>query len=80
MLAVLGLDPFDAHWRLGATSHREARLEQAVDVLVAGLLEQRQAARAAKDFPTADALRDRLTAAGVEVEDTPTGPTWGLRS
>jgi cysteinyl-tRNA synthetase len=80
MLAVLGLDPFDPHWRRGGTSQRESRLEQAVDVLVAGLLQERQAARAAKDFTTADALRDRLTAAGVEVEDTPTGPTWGLRS
>ena len=80
MLAVLGLDPFDPHWRRGAASQREERLERAVDVLVAGLLEQRQAARAARDFSTADALRDRLTAAGVEVEDTPTGPTWNLRS
>ena len=80
MLAVLGLDPVDPHWRRGGTSQREAGLERAVDVLVAGLLEQRQTARAAKDFATADALRDRLTAAGVEVEDTPAGPTWGLRT
>jgi cysteinyl-tRNA synthetase len=80
MLAVLGLDPFDPHWRRGAASAREERLERAVDALVAGLLEQRQAARAAKDFGTADALRDRLTSAGVEVEDTPTGPVWSLRS
>ena len=80
MLAVLGLDPFDPHWRRGAGSAREDRLEKAVDVLVAGVLEQRAAARAGKDFATADALRDRLAAAGVEVEDTPTGPTWSLGS
>ena len=80
MLAVLGLDPVDPRWRRGGTSQREAGLERAVDVLVAGLLEQRQAARAAKDFATADALRDRLTVAGIEVEDTPAGPTWGLRT
>ena len=80
MLAVLGVDPFDPHWRRGATSTREERLEKVVDVLVAGLLEQRAAARGAKDFATADALRDRLTSAGIEVEDTPSGPAWGLRS
>ncbi len=80
MLAVLGVDPFDPHWRHGAGSVREERLEQALDVLVASVLEQRQAARAARDFAAADALRDRLTSAGVEVEDTPDGPVWSLRS
>jgi cysteinyl-tRNA synthetase len=80
MLAVLGVDPFDPHWRRGGASVREDRLERAVDVLVAGLLEQRQAARAARDFVAADAFRDRLTTAGVEVEDTPNGPVWSLRN
>ena len=45
---------------------------------VASLLEQRAAARAAKDFATADAIRDQLKAAGIELEDTPQGPTWSL--
>ena len=35
-------------------------------------------ARAAKDFATADAIRDRIKAAGIEVEDTPSGPSWSL--
>ena len=47
-------------------------------MLVAGLLEQRQQARAAKDFATADAIRDRIKAAGIEVEDGPSGSTWSL--
>ncbi len=50
----------------------------AVDALVAGLLEQRAEARAAKDFARADVIRDQIKAAGIEVEDTPTGPTWSL--
>ncbi len=77
MLAVLGLDPFDPHWSTGGSAE-EAKLVAAVDSLVAVLLEQRAAARAAKDFATADAIRDQLKAAGIELEDTPQGPKWSL--
>ena len=41
---------------------------------VLALAEQRQAARAAKDWALADQLRDQITAAGYTVEDTPNGP------
>ncbi|QWF21634.1 cysteine--tRNA ligase [Nocardioides sp. LMS-CY] len=75
MLGVLGLDPADPVW---AGAADDQRLTDAVDALVAGLLEQRAQARAAKDFATADAIRDRIKAAGVEVEDTPDGPKWSL--
>ena len=54
-------------------------LTPVVDALVRGLLEQRAEARAAKDFATADAIRDRIKAAGVEIEDTPTGPNWSVQ-
>jgi cysteinyl-tRNA synthetase len=37
------------------------------------LLEQRQAARKAKDFKRADAIRDELKAKGWAIEDTPKG-------
>ncbi|MQW76156.1 cysteine--tRNA ligase [Nocardioides sp. dk4132] len=76
MLAVLGLDPADPAW--GAPAGQDDQLTHAVDVLVAGLLEQRAQARAAKDFAAADAIRDRIKAAGVEVTDTPDGPKWSL--
>jgi cysteinyl-tRNA synthetase len=79
MLAVLGIDPFDDHWAGGASSADEAKLRDAVDALVGSLLDQRQEARAAKDFATADAIRDRIKAAGIDVEDTPSGPSWSLR-
>jgi cysteinyl-tRNA synthetase len=77
MLDVLGLDPADPHWAAEAGGGSE-QLSHAVDVLVRGLLEQRAAARAAKDFVTADAIRDQIAAAGIEVEDTPSGPRWTI--
>ncbi|WP_040337431.1 cysteine--tRNA ligase [Candidatus Blastococcus massiliensis] len=74
MLGVLGLDPLDPQWAAGA----DDRLGRATDGLLALALEQRQAARARKDFTAADAIRDRLTALGVSVEDTPQGTRWEL--
>ncbi len=38
------------------------------------LMEEREAARSAKDFARADAIRDELAALGYEVRDTPEGP------
>jgi cysteinyl-tRNA synthetase len=77
MLDVLGLSPADPAW---GGSGDDQKLVDAVDVLVAGLLEQRAEARASKDFATADTIRDRIKAAGIEVEDTPDGPKWSLEA
>ncbi len=74
MLDLLGLDPADPAW--GSGGGTEDKLTAAVDALVSGLLDDRARARAEKDFATADAIRDRIKAAGIEVEDTPTGPQW----
>ncbi|QUS35433.1 cysteine--tRNA ligase [Falsirhodobacter algicola] len=49
-----------------------------VSALIADLLEQRAAARAARDFARADALRDGFAAAGVVVKDTAEGTEWSL--
>jgi cysteinyl-tRNA synthetase len=40
------------------------------------VLRERQAARDAKDFTTADAARSALAEQHIEVEDTPQGPRW----
>jgi cysteinyl-tRNA synthetase len=74
MLGVLGLDPLDPRWSAGG----DERLGQVTDGLVALALEQRQAARARKDYAAADAIRDQLKALGVQVEDTPQGTRWEL--
>ena len=39
---------------------------------------EREAARQAKDFARADALRDELLRWGVSIKDTPTGPQWHI--
>jgi cysteinyl-tRNA synthetase len=36
----------------------------------------RAEAKAGKDWPTADAIRDELTALGVAIKDGPEGTTW----
>ena len=40
------------------------------------LLKKRQAARANKDFATADAIRDQLAAQGIKLLDTKDGVRW----
>ncbi len=66
---VLGL-------HLEASLADAAGVEQQLGALVGSLLEQRAEARAARDFATADAIRDQLGAAGVVVEDRPDGARW----
>jgi cysteinyl-tRNA synthetase len=78
MTGVLGLDPLDPHWAAGS-GPADAGLRAAVDVLVADRLAARAAARAAKDYADADAIRDLLQSAGLAVEDTPAGARWSLR-
>jgi cyanophycinase-like exopeptidase len=46
---------------------------------VDALLAERIRAREARDWAAADAIRDRLVAAGVDLHDTPEGTTWELR-
>jgi cysteinyl-tRNA synthetase len=72
MLDVLGLDPLSPQW----IDHGSTELRGVVNSLVALALDQRSAARTRKDWAAADAVRDQLKAAGVVVEDTPTGPRW----
>ena len=73
MLAVLALDPV-SQWP--AASGGE--LSRAVDALVALAVDARAQARDRKDYAQADALRDRLSAAGIVLEDTPDGVRWRL--
>jgi cysteinyl-tRNA synthetase len=80
MLDVLGLDPLAPHWAGSAGGLGVGdRLRNVVGSLVKLTLQQRDAARARRDYATADAIRDGLEEIGVLVEDTPEGPRWELK-
>jgi len=78
MLGVLGLDPLSDKW-MAKPSSTEGGVLRAFSALVDDLLAERQRARERRDFAAADAVRDRLLAAGVTVEDTPDGPQWTIK-
>jgi len=71
MLGVLGLDPLAPPW---VSRAGDDDLRGVVEALVTMALDERQAAKAREDYDAADAIRDRLQAAGVIIEDTPYGP------
>ncbi|MDD6479202.1 MAG: cysteine--tRNA ligase [Oscillospiraceae bacterium] len=52
------------------------RKSEDLDAEVEALIEERTAARKAKDFKTADAIRDKLKEMGITLEDTPQGVKW----
>ena len=81
-LDVLGLDPLAEPWRThvldGVGSSQSGTAMETLDRLIQHDLDERARARATKDWPRADALRDKLTQAGVVVEDSPSGARWHL--
>jgi cysteinyl-tRNA synthetase len=50
--------------------------EDSLDAEIDAMIEQRQAARKAKNFAEADRIRDELKARGIVLEDTPQGVKW----
>jgi hypothetical protein len=74
-----------AHAVLRQMVVRLGDLADAVDPMAIALppvmdlvIDVRRSARDARDFRTADSIRDRLGRAGIEIRDTPDGATWRL--
>jgi len=78
MLDVFGLDPLSDTWS-ALQPTVDSGAQRALAALVDELLADRQRARARRDFAAADAIRARLLAAGITVEDTPDGPLWTVK-
>ncbi|QIM21956.1 cysteine--tRNA ligase [Phycicoccus sp. HDW14] len=76
MTDVLGVNPLDPAWSTGGSDADDTTT--ALDALVAGRVQARAAARSARDYEAADAIRDELTAAGIALEDTAAGARWSL--
>jgi len=76
MTEVLGINPSSPEWR----STTDDSTERALSALVTRLIEDREQARVDRDFSAADRIRDELVAAGISIEDTPTGPHWSIES
>jgi len=70
VLGVLQQDP-EQWFKGGASDDLTAQVE--------ALLVERSAARAAKNWPESDRIRDALNALNVEVMDGPSGATWKLK-
>ncbi len=68
LLGLLQSDPED--WFAGDVEG-ELGAEQ-----IQALIDQRSAAKAERDFETADAIRDQLQEAGIMIQDGPDGTTW----
>jgi cysteinyl-tRNA synthetase len=76
MTEVLGINPHSPDW----ASADSAPAENALGALIEQLLADRELARSNKDFAAADRIRDELSAAGISIEDSPTGSHWSIES
>jgi cyanophycinase-like exopeptidase len=65
--------------RLAGASVAVTERAELVDPLTDALVEVRRTARARGDWAAADAIRDRLRALGLELQDSDEATTWSLR-
>jgi cysteinyl-tRNA synthetase len=75
---VLGLGLDDAQTFLARVRSRRLRALGLGEVTIEQKIAARIAARKARDFAGADAIRDELLRLGIELMDSPTGTTWRL--
>jgi len=74
MVRLLDIDPMDAKWSAVMAQSMATALHR----LVSTMIDQRAEARATKNWAAADRIRDAIAAAGVVLEDGPSGTHWSL--
>jgi cysteinyl-tRNA synthetase len=77
ILGIL-LDPPDAYFN---TKQQQILEQKAVDpAVIAKMVEERDAARKAKDWEKADQIRSQLAEMDVSIEDRPDGTVWKINN
>ena len=76
MTEVVGINPSAPEWSVSSNDSATTALAS----LVERLIEDRATARSERNFDAADRIRDELAAAGITVEDTPTGAHWSINT
>jgi len=74
MSEVLGINPLSPGWSVA--TDEPAMI--ALTALVERLLDDREIARQTRAYAAADRIRDELVAAGITIEDTPSGAHWSF--
>ncbi len=74
MSEVLGINPLSPGWAVA--TDEPAMI--ALTALIERLLDDREIARQGRDYAAADRIRDELVAAGITIEDTPSGAHWSF--
>ncbi len=74
MSEVLGINPLSPGWAVATDEPAMV----ALTALVERLLDDRETARQSRDYAAADRIRDELVAAGITIEDTPSGAHWSF--
>ena len=74
MSEVLGINPLSPGWAVATDEPAMV----ALSALVERLLGDRNLARENRDYAAADRIRDELVAAGITIEDTPSGAHWSF--
>ncbi|WP_104177615.1 cysteine--tRNA ligase [Cryobacterium sp. Y50] len=74
MSEVLGINPLSPGWAVATDEPAMV----ALSALVERLLSDRTLARENRDYAAADRIRDELVAAGITIEDTPSGAHWSF--
>jgi cysteinyl-tRNA synthetase len=67
LLGIGGKEPF-SYFQIGIDAETKAKIEK--------LIEERNQAKAQKDYAKADAIRDKITAMGISLMDTAKGTLW----